>query len=146
VIAEELGFAGVALVIILFTLVIMRRDGRQAAALGAASGWLAGVGIWLGVQAIINMGVSMGVLPTRDLRCRCFHSAARHHLPVLRACRAVARRLGEPTVMRGGGMNHYHDYGGRHGRPYFPAVSVADYLRAQGWAWSGQDKAGMSRR
>ena len=71
VIAEELGFAGVALVILLFALVVVRAFaiGRQAAALERRFPALVahGVGIWLGVQAIINMGVNMGVLPTKGL-------------------------------------------------------------------------------
>ena len=71
VIAEELGFAGVALVIGLFVTMIMRAFaiGRQAAALERNFPALVaqGIGLWLGVQAIINMGVNMGVLPTKGL-------------------------------------------------------------------------------
>ena len=71
VIAEELGFAGVALVIALFVTIVMRAFaiGRQAAALERHFPALVahGIGLWLGVQAIINMGVNMGVLPTKGL-------------------------------------------------------------------------------
>ncbi len=71
VIAEELGFAGVALVIILFVTIIARAFaiGRQAASLERAFPALVaqGIGLWLGVQALINMGVNMGVLPTKGL-------------------------------------------------------------------------------
>ncbi len=71
VIAEELGFAGVALVIMLFALIVVRAFaiGRQAAALERYFPALVahGIGLWLGVQAIINMGVNMGVLPTKGL-------------------------------------------------------------------------------
>ncbi len=71
VIAEELGFAGVALVIALFVIMIMRAFaiGRQAASLDRAFPALVaqGIGLWLGVQTIINMGVNMGVLPTKGL-------------------------------------------------------------------------------
>ena len=71
VIAEELGFAGVALVIMLFALIVVRAlaIGRQAAALERYFPALVahGIGLWLGVQAIINMGVNMGVLPTKGL-------------------------------------------------------------------------------
>jgi cell division protein FtsW len=71
VIAEELGFAGVALVIALFVTIIVRAFaiGRQAAALDRAFPALVaqGIGLWLGVQTIINMGVNMGVLPTKGL-------------------------------------------------------------------------------
>ena len=71
VIAEELGFAGVALVIGCFIWIVARAFaiGRQAtqherhfAALAAQ-----GIGIWLGFQALINMGVNMGLLPTKGL-------------------------------------------------------------------------------
>ena len=71
VIAEELGFAGVALVIGLFAIMIVRAFaiGRQAASLNRAFPALVaqGIGLWLGVQTIINMGVNMGVLPTKGL-------------------------------------------------------------------------------
>lgn len=71
VIAEELGFAGVCAVIVLFALLIERAFavGRQALVLDRVYGGLAaqGVGIWLGVQGFINMGVNMGLLPTKGL-------------------------------------------------------------------------------
>jgi cell division protein FtsW len=71
VIAEELGFTGVAAVIALFAFLVVRafRIGRQAALLDRYFAALAaqGVGLWIGVQAIINMGVNMGVLPTKGL-------------------------------------------------------------------------------
>jgi len=71
VIAEELGFAGVALVIGFFVVIIVRAFaiGRQAASLDRAFPALVaqGIGLWLGVQTIINMGVNMGVLPTKGL-------------------------------------------------------------------------------
>lgn len=71
VLAEELGFAGVAAVIVLFIWLIMRAFiiGRLAAKLGNPFSALVaqGIGIWIGVQALINMGVNMGVLPTKGL-------------------------------------------------------------------------------
>ncbi len=71
VIAEELGFAGVALVIALFAIIVVRACaiGRQAAALERCFPALVahGIGLWIGVQAFINMGVNMGVLPTKGL-------------------------------------------------------------------------------
>ena len=71
VVGEELGFAGVAVVIVLFVALIYRAFmvGREAmmrenyfAALVAQ-----GIGVWLSVQAFINMGVNMGLLPTKGL-------------------------------------------------------------------------------
>jgi len=71
VIAEELGFLGVAAVIGLFTWVVMRAFaiGRQAALRERHFAALAaqGIGIWIGFQALINMGVNMGLLPTKGL-------------------------------------------------------------------------------
>jgi cell division protein FtsW len=71
VIAEELGFAGVAVVIALFAWLVWRAFaiGRRAAMLERDFAALVaqGVGTWLGVQAIINIGVNMGMLPTKGL-------------------------------------------------------------------------------
>lgn len=71
VIGEELGFAGVMLMIILFGIVVQRcfEIGRQAIAMERVFGGLLaqGVGIWFGVQAFINMGVCLGLLPTKGL-------------------------------------------------------------------------------
>ena len=71
VIAEELGFAGVVVVILLFGMVIQRAFviGRQSVALDRLYPALVaqGIGIWIGVQGFINMGVNMGLLPTKGL-------------------------------------------------------------------------------
>jgi cell division protein FtsW len=71
VIAEELGFAGVAVVIALFLFLVHRAFavGRQAASLERYYAALVaqGIGVWLAAQAFINMGVNMGLLPTKGL-------------------------------------------------------------------------------
>ncbi|MCH6585231.1 MAG: putative lipid II flippase FtsW [Proteobacteria bacterium] len=71
VIAEELGFIGVVAVIILFTWLVVRAFviGRQAATRERYFPALVaqGIGVWLGIQTFINMGVNMGVLPTKGL-------------------------------------------------------------------------------
>jgi cell division protein FtsW len=71
VIAEELGFAGVTTTVILFACLVFRAFGigRQAARRESffAALLAQGIGVWLGVQAFINMGVNMGVLPTKGL-------------------------------------------------------------------------------
>src|SRR5881394_3246268 len=71
VIAEELGFVGVLLVIVLFAWIVARgfAIARQAAERGRHFAALTaqGIGIWIGFQAFINMGVNMGLLPTKGL-------------------------------------------------------------------------------
>ncbi|GGI53678.1 putative lipid II flippase FtsW [Oxalicibacterium solurbis] len=71
VIGEELGFVGVLVVIIAFYWIIKRafEIGRQSIAMDMTFAGLTakGIGIWLGVQAFINMGVNLGLLPTKGL-------------------------------------------------------------------------------
>ena len=71
VIGEEFGLIGVLSVIALFLWLTRRimHIGRQAIALDRVfSGLVAqGVGIWMGFQAFINMGVNLGALPTKGL-------------------------------------------------------------------------------
>jgi len=71
VIAEELGFAGVIAVMVLFAWILVRAYaiGKQAARLERPFAALTahGIGVWFGVQAFINIGVNMGVLPTKGL-------------------------------------------------------------------------------
>ena len=71
VIAEELGLIGVAVVLVLFALLIYRcfaigkMVDRQGMKFGAQISY--GIGVWLGLQACINIGVNMGALPTKGL-------------------------------------------------------------------------------
>lgn len=71
VIAEELGFIGIIVVIALFACLLVRAYaiGRQAVRLERPFAALTahGIGVWFGTQAFINMGVNMGVLPTKGL-------------------------------------------------------------------------------
>jgi len=71
VIGEELGFVGVAAVIVAFFVIARRMVaiGRQAVALDRVFAGLMvqGIAIWFGAQAFINMGVNLGVLPTKGL-------------------------------------------------------------------------------
>jgi cell division protein FtsW len=71
VIAEELGFIGVITVLAMFVFLIMRAFsiGRDAATLERYYSSLVaqGIAVWLAVQSVINMGVNMGLLPTKGL-------------------------------------------------------------------------------
>ncbi len=71
VFAEEFGFVGVSIVIILFLMLFVR--GMQIARNAlkqqqAYAAYLAyGISIWLTLQAMVNIGVSSGALPTKGL-------------------------------------------------------------------------------
>ena len=71
VLAEELGLVGVACVLLLFLVLVLRsvRLSRLAAEAGMPfhAFMAAAFGIWLGMQAFINIGVNMGLLPTKGL-------------------------------------------------------------------------------
>ncbi|MBK9218647.1 MAG: putative lipid II flippase FtsW [Uliginosibacterium sp.] len=71
VIAEELGFIGVVCVIVLFGFLVHRAFAiaKRAHTLEKHFAGLVaqGIGLWMGVQSFINMGVNMGLLPTKGL-------------------------------------------------------------------------------
>lgn len=69
--AEEFGLIGVACLILLYLWILFRcfRIGRKAVEQSKVFGGLIayGVGIWIVLQAIINMGVNLGLFPTKGL-------------------------------------------------------------------------------
>ena len=71
VLAEEFGLAGVLLTLGLFLGLVWRSlyIARLAHTAGLKFGafMAAGFGVWIGVQSLINIGVNMGVLPTKGL-------------------------------------------------------------------------------
>lgn len=71
VIAEEIGFIGVLAVIGMFVWIVIRAFGIAKEAIENERYFAAllsqGIGVWIGVQAIINIGVNMGLLPTKGL-------------------------------------------------------------------------------
>jgi cell division protein FtsW len=71
VLVEELGMVGGGAVVLLFVILVNRifRIGKHAAEAGMqfASYLCYGIGIWFALQAFINMGVNMGLLPTKGL-------------------------------------------------------------------------------
>ncbi len=107
VIGEELGFAGVMLMIILFAIVVQRcfEIGRQAIAMDRVfNGMVAqGVGIWIGAQAFINIGVCLGLLPTKGLTLPLVSYGGSAIVMNLCAIALVARvDLENRNLMRGG--------------------------------------------
>ncbi len=71
VVGEEFGFVGIAVVVLFFYWLIKRAFdiGRQAIMMERIfSGLVAqGIAVWLGIQTFINIGVNMGLLPTKGL-------------------------------------------------------------------------------
>jgi cell division protein FtsW len=71
VLAEELGMAGILLTLALFLALVWRTlfIAREAASAGLAfqASLAAAFGIWVGTQALVNVGVNLGVLPTKGL-------------------------------------------------------------------------------
>lgn len=71
VLAEELGLFGIMVVTILFMILVWQalEVGRRASQsnMDFAAYLSYGIGIWFGIQALFNMGVNMGVLPTKGL-------------------------------------------------------------------------------
>jgi cell division protein FtsW len=71
VLAEELGLLGVCVVIFLYAVLVWRAFVIATQAVRAESFFAAylayGIGIWFGLQSFINIGVNMGLLPTKGL-------------------------------------------------------------------------------
>ena len=71
VLAEELGLLGVCFVIVVYAVLVWRAfliAAQAARAENLFAAYLAyGIGIWFGLQSFINIGVNMGLLPTKGL-------------------------------------------------------------------------------
>ncbi len=71
VLSEELGLIGIIFTISLYVFIVSRcfylSKKAEAQGNGFASYIALGIGIWIGLQSFINMGVSMGVLPTKGI-------------------------------------------------------------------------------
>jgi cell division protein FtsW len=107
VIGEELGLVGVALLIFAFFWLTRRvvQIGRQAIALDRvfAGLYAQGVGIWMGGQAFINIGVNLGALPTKGLTLPLLSFGGSAILMNLIALAVVLRvDLENRQLMRGG--------------------------------------------
>ncbi len=71
VLGEELGLIGTVGVLLLFALFVWRAFIIAANAIGRKMYFCAylayGIGTWIGIQAVINIGVNLGVLPTKGI-------------------------------------------------------------------------------
>ena len=71
VLAEEIGLLGVCSIILLYALLVWRAFAIAAQAAHIRNWFSAylcwGIGIWFGLQSFINIGVNMGLLPTKGL-------------------------------------------------------------------------------
>jgi cell division protein FtsW len=109
VIGEELGFVGVATVIVLFFWLTRRIFviGRQAVSLDRVFAGLMvqGIGVWFGFQAFINMGVNLGVLPTKGLTLPLMSYGGSAILMNLVALAIVLRVDSESRAMMRGGRS-----------------------------------------
>lgn len=104
VLAEELGTVGASAVVLLFVLLIARifRIGRNAAEAGMGFGahLCYGIALWFALQAFINMGVNMGLLPTKGLTLPLM-SYGGSSIVVMCAAIALVLRVALETPKRG---------------------------------------------
>jgi len=95
VLAEETGLLGIVVVMLLYCWLIMRimLIGRQAHTLQQGfMGYVCwGIGIWLALQAIISMGVNLGLLPTKGLTLPLISSGGSSLLMTVAAIALVVR-------------------------------------------------------
>jgi cell division protein FtsW len=107
VLAEELGLVGVALTLALFIGLVWRSfwiaQLASRANLRFQAYLAAGFGIWLGCQALINIGVNMGVLPTKGLTLPLM-SYGRSSMIVTLAWVGLLLRVYHETMQSGRGM------------------------------------------
>ena len=109
VIGEEFGFVGLVILIAMFFWLTRRiiRIGRQAIVMDRVfAGLLAqGVAIWMGFQALINIGVNLGALPTKGLTLPLMSYGGSAILMNLVALAVVLRIDYENrTLMKGGSL------------------------------------------
>ena len=71
IIGEELGFVGAACVVLLFVILVIRGlsigNSARRKGMNFHSSLAYGISILLGVQSVVNLGVNLGVLPTKGI-------------------------------------------------------------------------------
>ena len=160
VLAEELGLVGVAATLALFIALVWRSfwiaQLASRADLRFQAYLAAGFGLWLGCQALINIGVNMGVLPTKGLTLplmsygrssmivtlawvglllRVYHEAMQSTRGMAQSCAASED---DARALRGGGVHGMSApsrapiliMAGGTGGHVFPALALARLLRA----------------
>lgn len=104
VLAEELGLLGTLLVIALFAILVWRAFVIGQVALQGGNRFAAylafGLGLWMGLQAFINLGVNMGVLPTKGLTLPLMSYGGSSILVSCIACALLLRVSHENPVKR----------------------------------------------
>ena len=102
VIAEELGFIGVFSIIIVLGVLVTRAlfIGQKALKAGKEyEGYFAlGIGIWFAFQAVVNIGASAGILPTKGLTLP-FVSYGGSSLWVMTIAAGILQRIDFETKM-----------------------------------------------
>ena len=108
VLAEELGLLGVCTVIVLYAVLVWRAFVIAAQAVKAenffASYLAYGIGIWFGLQSFINIGVNMGLLPTKGLTLPLM-SYGGSSMVVMCAAVALLLRIDHETRCTAAGMS-----------------------------------------
>lgn len=102
VLAEELGLLGIVFVLALFSLLIGRtfligvQAHRQERPFSAFLVW--GIGLWIGMQALVSMGVNLGMLPTKGLTLPLISAGGSSLIMTLLAIGVVLRVQWELTM------------------------------------------------
>lgn len=108
VLAEELGLLGVCTIIVLYAVLVWRAFVIAAQAVKAenffASYLAYGIGIWFGLQSFINIGVNMGLLPTKGLTLPLM-SYGGSSMVVMCAAVALLLRIDHETRCTAAGMS-----------------------------------------